>query len=154
MNRCLNCGKTTTNPKYCSRSCAAQSTNRIYPKRKKRKYRCEKCGIQVPSRRKYCNVCNPNIIDWQQVSLGDLQSKRKYQVNSRIRELARRKYLASGKPTRCSVCGYDKHIEVCHIKPIYSFPPTAKIDEINSLDNLIALCPNCHWEFDNGLLSL
>jgi hypothetical protein len=23
---------------------------------------------------------------------------------------------------------------------------------VNSLDNLVGLCPNCHWEFDHGLL--
>ncbi len=26
--------------------------------------------------------------------------------------------------------------------------------EVNSKDNIIQLCPNCHWEFDKGLLSL
>jgi predicted restriction endonuclease len=25
---------------------------------------------------------------------------------------------------------------------------------VNSLDNLLGLCPNCHWEFDHGLLRL
>jgi hypothetical protein len=25
---------------------------------------------------------------------------------------------------------------------------------VNSLDNLVGLCPNCHWEFDHGLLQL
>jgi hypothetical protein len=25
---------------------------------------------------------------------------------------------------------------------------------VNSLENLIALCPNCHWELDHGLHSL
>jgi 5-methylcytosine-specific restriction endonuclease McrA len=154
MNHCLNCGKETANPKYCSRSCAAQSTNRLYPKRKKRRYYCQTCGIKVPPRRKYCDSCNPHNVDWDMVSLSDLQDKRGYQINSRVRELARRAYLASGRPQRCAVCDYDKHVDVCHIKPISSFPLTSTIGEINSLQNLIALCPNCHWELDNGLLSL
>jgi predicted HNH restriction endonuclease len=25
---------------------------------------------------------------------------------------------------------------------------------VNALDNLVGLCPNCHWEFDHGLLQL
>jgi hypothetical protein len=25
---------------------------------------------------------------------------------------------------------------------------------VNSLDNLVGLCPNHHWEFDHGLLQL
>ena len=54
----------------------------------------------------------------------------------------------------CSKCGYDKHVEIAHIKPISSFPLTALVSEINNKDNIMPLCPNCHWEFDNGLLSL
>lgn len=44
-------------------------------------------------------------------------------------------------------------VEICHINGVAGFPDTATIDEINSPSNLIALCPNCHWEFDNGLIS-
>ncbi len=154
MSHCLNCGKETTNPKYCSRSCAAQSTNRLHPKRKRQPHYCQVCGIEVPTRRKYCDTCNPHNVDWNQVALGDVQGQRRYQINSRIRELARKAYLDSGKPQQCAVCGYTKHIEVCHLSSINSFLPASTIAEINSLDNLVALCPNCHWEFDNGLLSL
>ena len=32
------------------------------------------------------------------------------------------------------------------------FPDETKVLEINSIENLIALCPTHHWEFDNGLL--
>ena len=28
------------------------------------------------------------------------------------------------------------------------------IEEINNINNLIGLCPNHHWEYDNGLLEL
>jgi len=154
MNHCLYCGKETTNPKYCSRSCAAQATNRLYPKRKKRSYFCQKCGTRVPPRRKYCDSCNPHRVDWDTVTLGDLQNKRSYQVNSRVRELARRAYSRSERPLRCAVCGYDKHVDICHIHSISSFSSSATIGEINSLQNLVVLCPNCHWEFDNGLFSL
>lgn len=54
----------------------------------------------------------------------------------------------------CVLCGYDKHIEICHIKSVSSFGDNAMICEINHVDNLVALCPNHHWEFDNGLISL
>jgi predicted HNH restriction endonuclease len=43
---------------------------------------------------------------------------------------------------------------VCHIKPISSFEETVYLSVINSQDNLVLLCPNCHWEFDNGHLEL
>jgi hypothetical protein len=49
----------------------------------------------------------------------------------------------------CERCGYTKHIECCHIKPISSFSIDTMISEINKPENLIILCPNCHWEFDH-----
>lgn len=50
----------------------------------------------------------------------------------------------------CVKCGYSKHVELCHIKAIRDFPVTAKLGEVNAKENNIQLCPNCHWEFDNG----
>jgi 5-methylcytosine-specific restriction endonuclease McrA len=54
----------------------------------------------------------------------------------------------------CQNCGYDKHVQICHIKPIKNFEETATLSEVNASDNLVVLCPNCHWEFDHGLLKL
>jgi predicted restriction endonuclease len=54
----------------------------------------------------------------------------------------------------CKVCGYDKHIQVCHIKSVSSFKDDDLITEINSKNNLVGLCPNHHWEFDHGFLNL
>ncbi len=62
--------------------------------------------------------------------------------------------LPEGKGRKCIICGYDKHIDVAHIKPVSKFKKTDLIAEINSLDNLTALCPNHHWEYDHGLLSI
>jgi heterodisulfide reductase subunit B len=53
-------------------------------------------------------------------------------------------------PQICQTCGYDKHVEICHKKAIKDFPHTALVSEINSPDNLLMLCPNCHWEFDHS----
>lgn len=55
-------------------------------------------------------------------------------------------------PTCCEVCGYDKHFELCHIKSVSSFDNNTPIKVVNNLNNLIALCPNCHWEFDHNLM--
>ena len=155
MNKCLQCGKETKNPKFCSRSCSAIYNNK---RKTKQKYYCEKCGTLIGEgqkfhRRKYCNDCNPNNVNWDNVTLKEVKEKRKYQPHSRIRELARRKALQYNRFYQCSNCGYDKHIEVCHVKPINSFDENSFINEINDLSNLVGLCPNCHWELDNGLLS-
>lgn len=121
-------------------------------KRKRKIYRCKICEEVVPQRRLFCDDHNPNIVDWSKITLGSLQLKRTYQRNSRIRDLARRKYMNSGRPQHCAVCGYDKTINICHIKAISSFPHDSTIAEINDEGNLIALCPNHHWELDNGIL--
>lgn len=52
----------------------------------------------------------------------------------------------------CDICGYDKHVEVAHIIDVSLWPDTATIREINAPENVRGLCPNHHWEFDNGLL--
>lgn len=54
----------------------------------------------------------------------------------------------------CANCGYSKHVELCHIKAVASFDDNAFIGEVNHPNNIIQLCPNCHWELDNGLLKL
>ena len=109
--------------------------------------RCQKLGmqptLQVPS----------SILS---ETKGDLLSSRKnYQsYRSSVRKLAELSYKNSGKPMACSICGYDKHVEIAHIKAVSDFDDSATIAEINSIDNLIALCPNHHWEYDNGVLKL
>lgn len=165
---CLMCGKgilaeegqilsNIKRKKFCNQSCAATYNN---AQRQKKGYYCSKCngligyGFEQFGARKYCDKCNPNKIDWGTVSYKDAKDKRSYQVNSRIRELARKNYLKSDAPKKCTNCGYDKHYEVCHIKPISSYEDEDTITTINELNNLVALCPNCHWELDHGLLKL
>ena len=86
----------------------------------------------------------------------ELLSKRKnYQsYRSAIRKLAERIYKNSDKELKCAICGYDKHVEIAHIKSVSEFDGHSTIAEINSIDNLIALCPNHHWEYDNGILKI
>jgi len=54
----------------------------------------------------------------------------------------------------CKVCGYSNHVEVCHIKGISEFSKDSLLSEVNNLNNLIYLCPNHHWELDNGILKI
>lgn len=151
---CQVCGKITMNPKYCSRSCAASQNNRIHPKRFAPPNVCINCGIQIPHQRIYCVRCSPYSVDWMKRTKGEIQRNAKYQVSAQLRELARRTYQRAQIPRVCRNCGYDKHVEICHIRALNSFPDNTPIAVINDLSNLIALCPNCHWEFDHGLLKL
>lgn len=70
-------------------------------------------------------------------------------ARSAIQKYARIVYMNSDKPKKCAICGYDKHFEVVHIKSVSSFSDDTLISEINDIENLVALCPNHHWEYDN-----
>lgn len=153
LKSCSFCGEDTSNAKFCSRSCAASHSNKI-PKRKRKQWLCKVCSIEVPYKRKYCVDCNPQKVDWGKVTLGEIILENYGPSNkySRIRDHAKNACRAHMKQQKCMVCGYSKHFEVCHIKPIHMHDLDTSISVINSIDNLIALCPNCHWEFDNGLI--
>jgi 5-methylcytosine-specific restriction endonuclease McrA len=71
--------------------------------------------------------------------------------DANVRRDARKTYLAA-RPYRCVNCGYSKRIDVCHRRPLASFSQETPLAVVNALDNLVGLCPNCHWEFDHGLL--
>lgn len=71
-----------------------------------------------------------------------------------IQRNARDVYSNSNKPKECIVCCYNKTYEVAHVKSVSSFDDNTLISEINNIDNLIALCPNHHWEYDNNILDI
>lgn len=87
---------------------------------------------------------------------GELFSKHKnwQSARSAIRRNACEVFFSENTEHKCYVCGYSNHIEVAHIKAVSEFDDATPIAEINSIDNLIALCPNHHWEYDNGILKL
>ena len=161
MNTCKNCGKETANPKFCSKTCAAQVTNREYPKKKCKKI-CNKCDKPVKSyRHTLCDLHHKEYIETRfdyikELTLNDYWSKKsltnlpKSSKNAHIRGLARTQHK-NLTTLPCAKCGYDKHVELCHIKPLKEFDETSTIAEVNCRTNIIQLCPNCHWEFDNGL---
>ena len=109
--------------------------------------RCEKLGMSLDF---------DNKEDLLNKTKGDLFSERKNWQSARtaIRKDATKTYFANNTEHKCAICGYDKHIEVAHIKAVSDFDDTATIREINSITNLIGLCPNHHWEYDHGILQL
>lgn len=153
MNDCLHCGAGTTNAKYCSRSCANRVNGHLFPSRRPIARSCRHCGVALQTRRTTCDSCNPSFVDWRAVPLQELKAKASQQYAAQIRSLARAAYRKSNRVKSCAVCGYGAHYEVCHLKPISEFLPTDFIADVNKLRNLVALCPNHHWEFDHGLLS-
>lgn len=152
MNNCLHCGTETANAKYCSRSCANRVNGSLFPSRKRIDRNCKHCAAALQTRRTTCDNCNPSFVDWQTVSLYELKSKALQQYAGQIRSLARVAYRKSSQPKACVICGYATHYEVCHVRAISEFTPTDSVADVNALNNLVALCPNHHWEFDNGHL--
>lgn len=164
MNNCINCNKETTNPKFCSRSCAAKINNVLYVKRKldrkcldcdkivsnHRKYRCEE-HLRIYKELRYQSYKNKTLEEYH--SLLSVKGKHSSWLNSHVRILNR---MWNKELTKlpCANCRYDKHVELCHRKEVSSYPKTAKLGTINAKSNNIQLCRNCHWEFDNGLLKI
>ena len=160
---CLNCQTTFQKRPYqikkspnhfCSRKCASGYNNRLFPKRRPEGC-CKACAIRISARRTYCRDCwDKQRVQWSAVTLAELRAAAKYQAYAFVRTLARVAYKKSGQPACCANCGYAKTYDVAHKKAISAHDPDTPVATINRLDNLVALCPNCHWEFDHGLLAL
>lgn len=157
MKLCPGCNTLTSNPKYCSRSCAAKISNLI-PKRKRTRI-CTHCTSLAESGSRKCLPCKkPSPID-KSIKLGfyrdkdSVKDKHPSWRNVHVRYYARswNKDLA-GAP--CQKCNYSLHTELAHITPVSSYDDEAEMGEVNSPDNLLVLCPNCHWEFDHGILDI
>lgn len=159
---CQNCNTTTTNPKFCSRSCAAVYNNTTKPKRKRLGRRCTACGeifirfTDIPTRR--CKTCTDDAAQITKKKLSmtlkemheELCVKGKHPSwkNAVVRIIGRQLHKELLQSC-CTKCGYSKHVELAHIKPITEFDESATLAEVHASSNVIALCRNCHWEMDN-----
>lgn len=164
MNACLKCQKETKNKKYCSNHCANSANGSLFPKRKRSQesISCKGCQNTIPKRERvlYCKVCRPKKNYWGRLNL-DLQMtlaefRKRYSCkgtarNNPVRYIAHQLNAELKKTIRkCQVCHYDKHVELCHIKAISDFEESATLFEISGPHNIAFLCPNHHWELDNG----
>lgn len=144
---------------FCSKSCAASYNNKHSPRRPKAKpltNRCRGCGKLIRKKTQHCKNCInlklhlPGGKPLEEKTLGEticLKGSNRYRV---IRDHAVK--VVSDVPNVCLICGYEKHINICHLKPIHSFELTDKVGEINAKENLVKLCRNHHWELDHKIL--
>lgn len=155
--------------RFCNKSCAATNRN-LSVKRKKKCVKCEFCVEgEVPRYDsgairsvKKCLKCLP--YKGKDPMLWDLVGKTKgsyfsesanwQSARSTISKHARKVYAHSVGDYSCFICSYDKHVDICHKKPVSDFKDDATIREVNAVINLVALCKNHHWELDNGHLLL
>lgn len=158
---CENCGKkfnknswdiSKSPTNYCSRSCSASSNN-LKRNYKKKSYSCKHCGAKTENRKTRCGKC-PDTLSAEEKSKIESIKDIIYTKHHRssafalIRSRARSVVKKLGQCS-CQRCGYNEHIEVCHIKPISDFDENEKVSIVNDPDNLLVLCRNCHWEFDH-----
>ena len=157
---CFCCGKDTNNPKFCSRSCSAKVTNKV-PKRKIIRV-CTRCDSVVRNSRS--SLCEKHFLHhrenfYRDKTLGEYRNKNSVRgfhsswTNSHIRIFARN-WLKHLTKLPCKKCGYSKHVEVAHIRAVSDFRDDELLRDVNSADNIVQLCRNCHWEFDNGFLDI
>lgn len=155
QKQCIVCDKTfkTTidnrDKTYCSTSCA----NTIV----KRKHEIKHCFVCNKKHKNpisnFCSYYCQMFHRMQTTTIADITQFRKGGANAYdlIRSNARSisKYYFNLQEASCTHCGYDKHVEVCHITDIKDFDITTLLSVVNAKENLILLCRNCHWEFDH-----
>ena len=163
--------------KFCNSSCASSFNNRNRSKEKEEKEEsknsnCINCHIEISlsllkDKKTYstCLFCKKCRIEKRMQNRSNTtESKTKSELfshrttwqsaRSAIRKHAEKVIKASDLIPQCKICNYSVHVEICHIKAVSDFSPETLIKEINDIYNLIYLCPNHHWEYDNGILDL
>lgn len=149
---CKNCNKSfecrkSEKRKFCSKTCGALYYNSFRKKPKKIKPSKE----QIEELRK-----NKTLENWKNITKKEFfdNCKNYFSARCTITKQAKLSMTYKGVENICSNCGYDKHVEICHIKAVSEFRDEETMFDINRPENLIYLCPNCHWEFDNKILKI
>lgn len=140
--KCLECKSDTSNPKFCSSSCAARFNNRKFPKRSRSKNKlqdCLNCNKTLSgSQNKFCSIeCSGE-------HLYKTKSIPKILKGNCTNVIALKRYL---RETRGDMC------EICKCPPIHNgLPLVLQLDhkdgnsDNNKITNLRLVCPNCHTQ--------
>lgn len=153
---CLVCSKVFHSENKCRKFCSRQCISKLSKAKAQLKIvTCPKCNGPTNchssgAKRKMCIDCRDKVTKvgkrtMKEMSYSKDPQNRYRKIRFHAHEVARRSLPPSG----CSKCPYDKHVELAHIRAISSFPEDTILNVINNPSNLMWLCPNCHWEFDN-----
>ena len=154
--------KSKTGNLFCSRNCSATFNNKGV-RRHGGLNKCKQCEKTIPSRKKYCSKeCRTSHLGYLTLPTNTLKEiterlsvrgKHPSWRNAHIRN-HNRHFNKDKKSKPCAKCGYSLYVELCHIKQIKDFDDTATLEQVNSPNNVIQLCRNCHWELDHDLFKI
>lgn len=132
---CLNCGKETTNPKFCSSSCSAKVTNKTPKKKRTRKVRfCTVCKTETLNQKFCSSTCSGEAMF--------KETLKKFENGELTHDNTIKKCLSFTRKYCCEKCSN----EGVHMGESL----TLQLDHIdgnsdnNLPSNLRFLCPNCH----------
>ena len=145
-NKCKQCGKETSSPKFCNKSCAATYNNRGVRRHGKARRKCTVCG--EPTKRSTSTVCSLKcdsvrrrqeyIERWKRGEVSGTKGTKVVSISGHVRT-----FLLEEANYKCTECGWGE------INKSTGNPPL-EIDHIdgdwtnNIPENLRVLCPNCH----------
>ena len=153
----INRANKKSNRCFCNAHCSAIYNNSRRLKKEKPQNKCVVCSLETPKPRKYCESHRPRKSGTiGERTKGELfKSRKNWQcARSAIRRHAEKIFDTSNVEHKCLICSYNKHVEICHKKSVSDFSDDTLIKVINDISNLVPLCRNHHWEFDNDLLIL
>lgn len=135
---------------YCSITCSNKDRIKIkVPKT------CVQCGKDHKRNSLFCSTTCKYTYTMQNQTIGDAIREGSEQNKYRgIRDKCSNFYKHVGRVSECQKCGYDLHVENCHIRDISDFDENETVWDCNKPANILFLCRNCHWEFDKGILLL
>lgn len=145
-----------TNHNFCSHGCSASFSNKTRAKPTLVKY-CTNCSDEYINKyrdvtRTCSGICRMEK-NMKSTIISDKINNSGANTYDKIRHNARR-YSKYFYPKYCMNCGYNKHYEVCHVKDLKDFDRDSTMYDTNQASNLIHLCCNCHWEFDNNMITV
>lgn len=156
--------KSSNGARYCSRRCSTVARHKLGPIHKPKPRQCYKCGVSFTTTKQHesiraCPKCHRTR---KEISIGlrtideierSNTSTRQPDKYGRIRLHCRALHRDLAERP-CATCGYDRFVELCHIRAISDWPKDTLVNIVNSDNNVIQLCPNHHWELDHGYLKL
>ena len=129
---------------FCSSSCAAEYNNKLIPKRIKTRT-CKYCSKLLHS----STLCIDHYIE-RETNINKLKTIKKKDIESSKIRSYKREWNKDLSKKSCAKCGYNRHVELAHIKAVSEFCDETEIGVINNPSNILPLCPTCHWGCDNG----